>query len=202
MKKALLPALLLLATSAHAADGYLGLGIGVSTVDGMSAQDFAAALDDGSFVAAGTDDTDTAFKLFAGVQLTPNLAIEAAYTRLGTYTAQATSDGSGFFYAAGSVNYEAEGSAVSVALKGIAPLNDTVSLYGKLGMARWDVEETLSNNGFPVLSVSDDGTDPYLALGVAFRLSDQLSLQVEVERFVDVLEEDVGIMGAALQFRF
>lgn len=199
-KKLLLP-IFMLASAAHAGGAYLGAGLGLSQVSGYSEGDFRTALDDGSFTSASTDDQDTAFKIFGGVQLNKNVAIEAAYTRLGEFKGSATSDGSGFLYAPGPVSYQGEANALSLAIKGIVSLNDKTSLFAKLGFARWESEEMLDNPGI-FLEAEDDGTDPTFGLGAAFNVTEQATIQIELDRFTEILEEDVDIIGASFLFKF
>lgn len=200
MKKILAASLLALAGSAHAAEGYVGAGLGLSSVSDFTAQDFMAAANDGSLTSATADDTDTAFRLFGGFQVNANLAIEAAYTDLGQYKASAVSDGSGFAYWAGPVEYKAEATALSVAARLVAPLNDRFSVHGKIGLARWDFNDTFSNGGFMVES-SDSGTDPMFGIGAAVKTDGPLSVQAEYERFSDVADADIDVISLGLLYR-
>lgn len=199
MRKLLAVTLLSLASSAHAAQGFIGAGLGMSSVADFSAQDFMMAVDDGSLYAADADDSDSTFKIFGGVQFTPNFAIETAYANLGEYTVNALSTGGSFFYTAGSVDYSAEASAISLAAKLMAPINAGFGLHAKLGFARWDFEDEFTNNGFRV-STSDDGTDTYLALGASVNATDNLSIRLEFERYADVAESDVDVIGLSVAY--
>lgn len=199
MKKLLAISLLSLASSAHAAQGFIGASLGMSTVSDFTEQDFMMAADDGSLYGVSADDSDSGLKIFGGVKITPNFAIEAAYTNLGEYTVSALSDGSSFFYSAGSVNYSAEATAVSVAARVMAPINPSLGVHAKIGFARWDFEDEFTNNGFG-FSSSDDGTDAYLALGGSFNATPNLSFQLEFERYADVAESDVDVIGLGVAY--
>ncbi len=199
MKKLLAITLFSLASSAHAAQGFIGAGLGMSTVSDFSEQEFMMAADDGSLFGADADDSDTAFKIFGGVQITPNFAVEAAYANLGEYTVSAQSTGGGFFYTAGSVDYSAEATALSLAARVIAPINSSFGVHAKIGFARWDFEDEFTNNGFGV-STSDDGTDAYFGVGASVNASPNLSIQLEFERYADVAESDVDVIGLSVAY--
>lgn len=199
MRKLLAVTLLSLASSAHAAQGFIGAGLGMSTVSDFTEQEFMMAADDGSLYAVDADDSDSAFKIFGGVQVTPNFAIEAAYANLGEYTVSAQSNGGGFFYAAGSVDYSAEASAISLAAKVMAPVNPSFGVHAKLGFARWESETDFTNNGFGV-SISDDGTDAYFALGASVNATTNVSIQLEFEHYADVTDSDIDVIGLSVAY--
>lgn len=199
MKKLLAITLLSLASSAHAAQGFIGASLGMSTVSDFSEQEFMMAADDGSLYGADAYDSDTAIKIFGGVQITPNFAVEAAYANLGKYTVSAQSTGGSFFYTAGSVNFSAEASALSLAAKVMAPINSSFGIHAKIGFARWESESNFTNNSFGV-STSDEGTDAYFSVGASVNATPNLSIQLELERYADVTDSDIDVIGLGVAY--
>lgn len=202
IKKPLAAALLVTSTQAFAADGYAGLGFGVTKADFGTEE--AAALNDGSFTRVSADNSDTALQVFAGVDLTPNFGIEAAYTDLGEISVEATSDGSGTFFPAGMIKGIGELTALSLSLKLQLQqaLNDTVSLQGKLGVARWDADAKYQFNGATFGTESKSGTDPLISIGVSLKLSPAASVGLQATRYMDVWDYDTDLFGATVSYRF
>ena len=74
-----------------------------------------------------TDDKDTGGSVFIGYQYTKNWGVEAFYAQIGKQTVQ---------NAGGTVTGSGDSDAYGLNVVGTAPLNDSFSLYGKLGYAR------------------------------------------------------------------
>ncbi|MBI3593686.1 MAG: porin family protein [Nitrospirae bacterium] len=107
-----------LTLQAKGAGFYAGAGLGESRTS------LSASLD---------KDRDTAFNLFGGIQINPNLATELEYLNLGKVT---LGNGSG----------NSDGWAASMV--GILPMRGNISLFGKFGLARinttWDSSSGIS----------------------------------------------------------
>lgn len=95
---------------------YAGASIGRATIDAC----------DG---VTNCDDEDTSWKISAGWQLNPNIAFEAAWVDFGEISGSI-----------GGLAVSAEADGWTLAAKGILPLNEQASLFGKFGMIRWDAE--------------------------------------------------------------
>jgi hypothetical protein len=128
------------------------------------------------------DDSDTAWKLFAGYHFLQFFAVEAAYRDLGS--PRDTVLGS-----------DVEFSPTAFDIAGLAgvPLGP-VYLFGKLGVVRWDSD--ISIDGF---KLSDDGTDVEAGVGLSV---DVLKIQVRGEiEYINVAD---GVLmytvGAAWRF--
>src|SRR6266511_1209562 len=118
---------------------YAGLGVGQSTAKG--------ACDGIAGPGISCDEKDTAFKILGGYQVNQNFGVEFAYTDLG----QATASFAGF----GSIAIAAKG--FELLGVGTMPINQQWSVYGKLGLFRWDVD---AKDGTGLVgSVSATGTD-------------------------------------------
>lgn len=122
MKKILVAALLsaVVATPAFAAPNGADAGVYGGFTVGQSKTDSPLGY-------ISTDDKDTGGSLFLGYQYTKNWGVEAFYAQVGKQTVQnagATVTGSG------------DSDAYGLNVVGTAPLNDSFSVYGKLGYAR------------------------------------------------------------------
>jgi OOP family OmpA-OmpF porin len=153
--------------SAQAA-GYIGAAFGQSDVD-----------------VSGYDEASS-WQLFGGVQLTPNFAVEAAYTDLGE------------FEVSGARNTYIEVSGVEVTAVGQLPLANRVSLFGEAGFFSWDLDATL----FGTDAGSDDGTDLTYGVGLKVGLVEALNLQFEYQAYPDISDGDVDTLYAGITYGF
>lgn len=182
-----------------AGSGYVGAGIG------------SAKVDIGDSGADRIDDTDTSFKIFGGMDINPNLAIEGGYINFGEVSAH---------YPLFDETDRFEGSALF--LTGVGKVDLTKQLYvqGKIGLALWFVDFNADAVvGVPISASGDgNGFSPMFGLGAGFKVNDQLSVLVELERYLNVGDdvtvtipgigsaqidgEDVDNIGAALIYKF
>ena len=199
LQKSLIAMSLLSATSAVYAEGaYISISAGKATYD-STLEDFAI-LDDGSITTADLDDSDTSLNISLGYQLTPNFAIEGGYVDLGELAINGTSDGSGFLYAPGPVNFAIAIDGLFLDFKGTLPLNEQFGLYGKIGMLKYDVEVTLADSTGGI-SISDDDTDSFFGGGISFRIGEKSAFNLDYTRYT-FEDEDVNVISAGLQFGF
>jgi OOP family OmpA-OmpF porin len=160
------------------AAGYVGAGIGQSSVDVCDELLLLGATQ--------CDDEDTGFKVFGGVEMNRNLALEATYTDYGEMTASS-----------GLTAVTVETTALAIAGKGTVPLSDTFALFGKLGLAFWDAEASATGFG----SIEDDGTDLTYGLGVELSLSEVFGIRGEWER-LDADGDDLDLLSVSAVLRF
>ncbi len=192
MKQVVLAALFVVSSPVFA-QGYVGVGLGQSSAD-------VEAVDFGPGVTASIDDTDTAFKIFAGYAINPNFALEAGYTDLGEVGVDYT-DGINW------VKERYEVNAFYVSAIGSVPVGQA-NLFAKFGFARWDLDGSASASTGASASASWSGTDPLLGIGVSFNATDVLMLRAEFERFMDIGDEnesgqsDVDVIGVSAAVKF
>jgi OOP family OmpA-OmpF porin len=165
---------------------YFGLGAGQSkakdSCDGVSGPGVSC------------DDTDTAFKIFGGYQVNANFGVELGYVDLGEVSASHPVFGSG--------KIEAKG----IELVGVLafPINQQFSVFGKLGVFRWDVDAS----GFGSPSESETGTDVTFGFGAKYNFTKNFGLRLEWQRYNDVGDEnttgkdDVDYFGASIIYKF
>lgn len=128
----------------------------------------AFAADDGAYVGvklgnanksvAGVSESNTGFGIFGGFKFNPNIAVEAEYVDLGTV-------------ASGFIKF----STMDVAAVGFLPLNNQVSILGRLGMASTTEE-------FPAAGLSVSRTAPTFGLGAQFDVSQAFALRLSWDR--------------------
>ena len=114
---------LLAAARAASADGYIGLALG----DSGTACVIAAW-------ASSCDGDADAYEAFGGYQFNSFFALEASHIEYGGLVA------SPYF----GIGWHSDGDATAVTAKGVVPLSERFSLFGKAGLARW----SLTSYGF------------------------------------------------------
>lgn len=148
--------------------GYIGLSLGPSKGSVTNA--------DGQRI--GQDNDVVAFKGYAGYALNRHLAIEGGYA--GT-TGKLRFEGERFGAA---TDPRADMSAFYVALRGKVAVGASVDIFAKLGVARNRFELTGAGaRDFDVTAVK-----PMLGVGIAWRVTDQVALTVELEHYGRVRE--------------
>jgi len=165
-----------------AAQGYIGVGAGITTFD---------LCDDlNALGLTSCDDKDTGWKLFGGYKFTPNFAVEGAWIDLGEVSAS-----DGFVTVTGEVD------GFQIAAVGIFPINPQFGIFGKVGAYMWDVSATASAPGFASASASDDGTDIMFGAGVSWNFTSNFGLRAEWERF-DIDGDGLDFLSVGVQFNF
>jgi OmpA-OmpF porin, OOP family len=149
------------------------------------------------------EDTDTAWRLFAGYQFNPHLAIEAGYADLGKATANGVISGV-------TVNAKFEASAWDLVAVGILPLASQFSLYGKLGLYYGEIKGTATGTLGSVTATSSDKdttTDLTFGLGAAFDINRNFGVRAEYQKYKDmggsnVGKSDVDVMSIGVLYHF
>jgi len=159
--------------SASAADAYLGIGIGDSYID----QDIFG-------------ESDTAYKIFGGLQLHPNFAVEAAYMDLG----QPVED---FF----GLREEYDVWAVALWAKGILPLTERIDLFGKLGFAHWEYDKTLIPFGLTPQTTSESANDFAWGIGISFDVGKKWVIPLEYEQISGDIDK-AGLFSISAMYKF
>lgn len=158
---------------AHAADAYLGFGIGQGYVD----QNLFG-------------ESDTAYKVFGGVQLHPNFAVEAAYMDLG----QPVED---FF----GLRQEYDVWAVALWGKGIWPVTERIDLFGKLGFAHWEYDETTRLGSLPPSTTSESANDFGWGIGIGFDVGEKWQIPLEYEQISGDIDK-AGLFSISAIYKF
>jgi OOP family OmpA-OmpF porin len=128
-----------------------------------------------------SSDNSTAWKLYGGMQLTPNWGIEAEYAHLGqfqnSYSQPAT---------ASSATGTNKLSAWSLAGTGTYPINDAFSLHAKAGLALVRSNYSFSGSG-PSYLAGDNGnarsTNLLLGFGGQYNFNKNVALRLDYENY-------------------
>jgi OOP family OmpA-OmpF porin len=194
---AALVALGLVAAPAFAADTgpYVGAGVG----------EFNVEVDDLSF-----DDGDVGFKVFGGYNFLEWLGAEVAYIDGGS-AEEKFSDPD-----LGSATVGVDVTAFTLAGVGTLPIGDMFELYGKLGIAFWDGDLSISATGavcdeliaegLPCSgSDSDSGEDFYWGIGAGMNFGEHFNIRVEYEAIeigADDVDADADFISGSVVYRF
>lgn len=188
--------------TALAADFYAGVGFGQTKTkdyDDYVAQNF----DDGSITSASFDDSDTGLRIFGGVTINPNFAVELGFLDLGEASTDAESDGC-CFYAPGEVKHSASADGMELSAVARIPITEAAAIFGRLGVFNWDVSEKISDTTGGA-SGSDDGNDVFYALGGEYRFPSAFALRAEYAFYtVDATggEFDISNLSAVAAYYF
>jgi OmpA-OmpF porin, OOP family len=150
------------------------------------------------------DERDTGFSLFAGYYLTPYLAVEGGYARLGqvVFKSRATGD---FPLEPGTLNQniEADTNGFTATVLGALPLTRDWELFARVGALfatnklsisiRATGDEFLPPSGSRASdSFSKGSTDVFAAVGVSRRVFEIYDLRLEFQRVFDAGLEITG----------
>lgn len=187
MKKSLSAALLAAALCspwvAHAEETYVKFGAG-----------------QGHFEQRGASDNESAASLAFGQLLTENLGYEIGYMHFGKLSGTETT-------ATDNQQFSFQAQSLYAAVIGNLPLNESFSLYGKLGASlnhsKWKVTET--DIGVPAnverYSRSDTQIKPMIGVGAAFHFTKQIAATVEYQHFGKT-EGDVKLSAWTLGLKY
>jgi OOP family OmpA-OmpF porin len=193
---------------------YAGLGIGRSSADvtEISRQDILnSGFNSLSAFQNGSSKSDTAWKLYGGYRVNPNIAAEFFYANLGKFSRNA--EGSGATASSSSVNFnlnsELKITGFGVAALLGAPLSEQWNVFAKPGLLYWDAKRTSTTTvtgGSQSGSISKSGTSPSFGVGTSYAFTDKLSARLEWERYFEVGDKnttdksDVNLFALSVQF--
>jgi opacity protein-like surface antigen len=164
----------------------------------------APATDQRSF-----DDTDFSFAVTVGYRLTRHLAVEGAFTQLGTVKHSSRARGTFFGTAEGGTldtSIESETKGFTLSALGILPLNREWEVYGRAGALfatnKFSVSIVTRGDNFihPIGerfsdSFSSSTTEYFAGLGISRRVFEIYAFRLEYQRFFDAGEFDTGGVG-------
>lgn len=162
------------------------VGVGVASADHRYDIGGATNVNNDGYKASG--------KIFAGYEFDRTWGVEAGYTDFRKSDAR-------FTYNGGATSASSDGRSFYVAGKAMAPLNEQVSVYGKLGAAH--NKSTLSTSN-AALNRDHSKTELYGGVGLQYNLSQQVALTAEYERYGKKKDfgakADVFTVGARYSF--
>lgn len=193
------------ATPVFAGDVYVVGSIGYSRVD------LDKATVDNDLTSAGAtnvnstlDKNDTGYKIQIGYQFNQNFTVEGGYVDLGKAKYSAS-------YTGGNAAADAKASGINIAAIGILPINESFSVFGKLGLINAKVEISASATG-PGGSASGTASatkwKPNFGIGGTYNINKQVGIRAEIERFSKLGDSDntgesnVDMLSAGVMYKF
>lgn len=154
-------------------------------------------LKDDGFVSAGfdVDDSDTGFKIFGGYSFNNNFAIELSWFDLGEVSGGFNDP---FF---GDINFDVGVSGLNASAVGRVPVSETFSLFGKLGVASYDLDARATVAGIGSGSDSQSETDLTYGVGAALSFGGQWEVRAEFEA-INVDDGDANMISVGAMYRF
>ena len=149
------------------ADGYADLSVGRTDLD----------------ISGVDDSTSVGFK--AGYKLNERFALELGYTDFGDSDVK------------GVTGAEVKADGFNVSGVATIPVNNTVDVFGKVGILFWDAQ--IDYNGREL--ADDSGEDVLVGLGVTAKLAPNFSLVGEYQ-YVDIDDSDVTNLSVGARYHF
>jgi len=189
---------------------YGGAGISINytkipdeTIDGANA-DLMAAYGATTLV-TDRDEQSTGLKFFLGYRLNQNFAVEAGYAALGESKANSDFRTGAPSVSVGSFNLKYKMTAPFIDAVGILPLGDRWSLLGRIGVAYTRTSVDIDAQPLTLVIANSEKSESKirekLGVGADYRLSPQVSIRAEWERYkgLDPLSnEDFNVDAATL----
>lgn len=136
-------------------------------------------------------DTDNTARVFGGVRINENFAVEVGVNDLGE--ARAVTDDPNFGPPLNLTSYKFETTGVDVTAVGILPLGRYFALFGKVGFIRWTTDFEIRSPGVLIAKDSSDGIDPVIGAGINVNLGTHFIIQGEFNRLeIDPSDGGVG----------
>jgi len=176
-------------------DKYIGFSIGQTELDDAC---------DGNAIVTVTscDDEDTGFAIYGGYDFHENFGVEGGYIDFGKSSSDldvASTDPNvaSIFVATKSELWSLYGAGV-----GKINVSERVTLFGKIGLHRWEADAKLSSANS--ISFDDDGIDLFYGIGAQVSLpGDKFNIRLEYQIFEveDPYEDETFTLGSsAYQF--
>ncbi len=127
-------------------------------------------------------ETDNTARVFGGVRINENFAVEVGVNDLGE--ARAVTDDMISSPPFNMTSYKFETTGVDVTAVGILPLGRYFALFGKAGFIRWTTDFEIRSPGVLIAKDSSDGIDPVIGAGINVNLGAHFMLQGEFNRLV------------------
>jgi OOP family OmpA-OmpF porin len=177
---------------------YVGIGAGPTKAVGFSSvldtsvaivQDYMDTVYGLGLTATGSaSDSSSGLKFFVGYNFNKYMALEVFYTDLGEFKTTASFTG-GVNSVSLVESYKTSG--FGVAGLGMWPINNSFSLFGKLGIISWNMkyQATFSDTVITIsdtVSASASSVSPLFGIGAQFDFLERFGIRVEYERYFSI----------------
>ena len=140
------------------------------------------------------DGDDTSYRIGGGYRVHQNFAVEGYYVDYGEADDTVT-------YLGVDVDTTADVTAFLFQAVGLFPVNPTIDLYGKAGLAIWDGEVCAENPLVGKFCEDDDGTELVFGVGANFNVGESIALRAEYEMVeFDDIDVDTIMLGLNIGF--
>jgi OmpA-OmpF porin, OOP family len=140
------------------------------------------------------DDSDSGFKIYGGFQFNKHFGAEIGYADFGKSAVSGSALGFPFTASAGVTAWTFAG-------VGTLPLNESFSLFGKVGLANWKVDVSANVLGASG-SDSDSGTDAFFGIGARYNLNKNWGLVLEYEQYSAGDWGDATLTSLGVRYKF
>jgi OOP family OmpA-OmpF porin len=150
------------------------------------------------------DQQDASYKVFGGYQFNPYFGLEAGYFNLGEFGFKSTTT-----TPTGTLDGRIKLTGMNIDMVGTLPVNDQLSLLGRVGVHNARARDTFTTTG--LLSVSNPNpeaqeTNYKAGFGFSYKFSQSMSLRGELERYRinDAVgnKGDINVASLSLVFPF
>lgn len=143
--------------------------------------------------------TDTTYSIGAGYDFNKFFAAEVAYRDLGSITDSGS--GSDQF---GDYTWSTKFSATAfqASVVGRLPVSDVVSVYGRLGIAKIDIDVKNTDSDLPDDNYSESKTKGLFGVGVSYDITPQFAVRAEYNQYAkwDDIKLSALTVGATYHF--
>jgi OOP family OmpA-OmpF porin len=149
------------------------------------------------------DESDASYKVFGGYQFSPYWGVEAGYFNLGQFGFNSTTNPTG------SLDGRIKLDGVNLDLVGTMPINNQLSLLGRVGVHNARARDTFTGTGSVVVTDPNPQktqTNYKAGFGFAYQFSPSMALRGELERYRinDAVgnKGDINVASLSLVFPF
>lgn len=189
------------ALAAEANTAYIGANVGQSNYNASSNDCTQSLQNAGLNVLCTVDSNDVGFKLYAGYNILPMLAVEGGYVNFGKAKIKISNGGT--------ANGEQKSDGINLDLVFNAPIETSpLTLSARIGAYSLHTDSSLTGPGGS-LSDSSNTTGLHFGIGAGFALSKQAAIRLEAERYQDVgddnhnaFKSDVDLISVGFVYTF
>lgn len=142
--------------------------------------------------------SDNGYSIGLGYTLTNHFALEVAYREL-------FSIGVSEMYEDYEYRFNSELSALQASLVASYPLNEAVSVYGRLGVGKIEVDSSTYENDWGDItreSVSESETKAMFGVGGRYAITKQFGVRAEYSRFAEIEDTTISSLSLAVDYHF
>lgn len=156
---------------------------------------------------AKLDESGTGYKLLIGKPTSKNLALEVFYADFGEATLtgnagdNATFKGTPYVFLYNNTQIVDSAKGLGFNANFIHDFSKKSSIIGRLGILRWDYNETTTATGYAGSSTDKSGTDVFYSIGYRYAFTKATALAVDYDIY-KINSENVDMMSIGVQFKF